>query len=128
MNEGRRYTITLEGMPPSGNQRKRMHHMRLYRIDREWATWAYCLLRDAGCAQRMQRARVRLTFVHALTHIVRDEDNCISSAKGIIDGIRDVCLIDDDPAHMELVVEQRVEKGKPRRVVIEVEELEDEGK
>jgi hypothetical protein len=115
----------LEGVPWSGNVRKRSHHMALYRHDRVWCAASGILAGDArrkrrGVAFPFAVAHVTVTFRFAKSSR-RDVDNYTAACKGILDGLKDGGLIvDDDTTHMTLAVVLEVDRINGPSTIVEV--------
>jgi Holliday junction resolvase RusA-like endonuclease len=121
--------LRLEGVPWSGNIRKRSHHMALYRHDRVWRAASGILAGDARRKHRnpsipwqfpWHKAAVTITFRFAKSSR-RDVDNYTAACKGILDGLKDGGLIvDDDTTHMTLAVVLEVDRINGPSTIVEV--------
>jgi Holliday junction resolvase RusA-like endonuclease len=90
--------VWIEGHPPGGNERKRMHHMGLYKVDKEWAAFA-------GWAFKAARASLPPGTPYGMCNLAiewhfrekrrRDWDNLMASLKGILDGLTGNLYADD---------------------------------
>jgi Holliday junction resolvase RusA-like endonuclease len=75
--------------------------------------------RALGLPQALERARVQFTLIHTRGPL-RDADNAQTSCKELLDAlIRGGLLVDDGPAHVELVAIVQVYGAQPG-VTIEV--------
>lgn len=117
--------MLIAGTPWSGNQRKRRHHMAVYRHDADWKhrSWSYAkdIVRRHGVvpADFGVPARVTITFQFR-TERRRDIDNWTAACKGILDGLVGVLIVDDDTKHIELVVRTEVDPmGASTKVEVE---------
>jgi Holliday junction resolvase RusA-like endonuclease len=75
-----------------------------------------------GLPQPLARAHVVVTFIYHSRRHVQDRDNLYARCKCLVDALKGLLLVDDDPAHLELVVRQQL--GKERGVRITIRPLE----
>jgi hypothetical protein len=112
----------VSGVPPSPNETRGLHWAALRRLRegfKEEAGWAAQAVFGGGCERLMERARLTCTVVKMGKPF--DTDNCYALLKPIIDGLKNVVIVDDSPDRLELVVLQWY--GKPKRVDLLLEEL-----
>lgn len=94
---------------------------------REQAAWAKAWKDMVNWEARGQRpvlpfkkAKVTIFLYHVRLF---DKDNAYFSVKHLVDGLKDIIIVDDSPHHIELVVEQvKVAHRVDEKVVIQIEE------
>lgn len=113
-------SVWIPDHPPGGNERKRKHHMALYKIDQEWAEvsgWAF----TAARASLPPGTPYGMCNLHIVWHFTqkrrRDWDNLMSSLKGVLDGLTGK-LYADDSSDCILEIRQSIQIGTKSGVQI----------
>jgi hypothetical protein len=115
-------TIEVSGHPPGVNQR--LHWQARRRLCRPFVDAVGWQAKTLGLQQRLERARVVVTFVHRSRRYMGDVDNLYSRSKCLVDALKGILIVDDSPAHLDLEVRQ--ELGRERSVRVEVWSAEQE--
>ena len=84
-------------------------------------TVAYMFAKAAGWTRVDIRARLTITLVFPKRR-ERDTDNLYSRVKATVDGLKDHFFVDDSKKWLELIVEERVERGR-KATIFELEEI-----
>jgi len=116
--------IEIPRVAPSLNSQIGQHWRHRKRTADLWQNEVYYALHQAGLtpAEPFPKARVAIRREGKRE---LDQDNLTGSAKPILDALRYAhVLVDDSPAHVELVVTQLARSKGPVRTVIEVTALE----
>ena len=111
-------------MPATLNQTLRWHWMKRHRYNEGW------FVRLLGAAGRPSfkpkgKAKLRITVYRSR---FQDKDNMYGSAKPLIDAVKKLgWIVDDDPKHLDLKVEEIKSKRKDQRteMFLEGESVED---
>jgi hypothetical protein len=110
------HVIELEGWPPSPNAR--LHPLERYRVTKPLAAEVAWQARALGLPRPYERASVVLTWIFWRTCDCQDIDNAWARAKPLIDALKGIAIVDDDPLHCELDVGQlRVGTTKRKKLV-----------
>jgi hypothetical protein len=125
--------FTIPAALPSLNVRDRMHWSVRQRQKRDlaWAVWA-AVAQFPGVVRDGPWDRTRVTITRCSAGEL-DPDNLAASAKPMLDVLCPVSkthpyglglIVDDAPAHCELVVRQEKAKRKNTRTVVRLERIE----
>ena len=118
-----RFSIEIPYLPKSLNHVLRMHKIVRNKYFTKCKTDVWYLVKAER--QRPKKpykiAKMIITFIFP-DNIVRDFDNLIGGAKGMIDGIKRAGIIEDD-CWQKLKLEFRGELGKKPETYIEVQEI-----
>jgi hypothetical protein len=114
------HVLEIEGWPPSVN--RRYHPIERWRLARPFAEAVGWQARALGLAAPYERARVILTWLYPRLTDVQDVDNIYARATPLVNALKGIVIVDDDPEHVELVVRQQhvATPDKKRLVRIEI--------
>jgi len=116
--------IEIPYLPKSLNQVLRMHRIVWEKYFTKCKNDVWALLYEKGNKRPKkpyQKAKLIMTFIFP-DNGIRDFDNLIGGAKGMVDGIKAVKIIEDD-CWQKLEVEFKGELGKSPKTCIEVQEI-----
>jgi hypothetical protein len=120
-----RHVLELAGWPPSVN--RRYHPVQRYRLARPFAEAVAWQAKALQLPRPYARARVTVVWQYWRTCDVQDPDNAVARATPLLNALKGIALVDDDPDHLDLVVRQekiRVPADRKNHVRLEIEQLE----
>jgi hypothetical protein len=109
--------IVVPEVAPSLNRLMRMHWAKRRKLKKKWDWIIHVSMYQRGMDFAALRGggKLQVRIIRRSVHIL-DPDNLHGAAKLILDAMCECgALIDDDPAHIELICEQ--ERGTPQTTI-----------
>lgn len=108
--------IVVPDLTPTNNVLLRMHWRRRRELNKSWA-WlikAALLLNDVDLSKLKFRKKRHVQIISYRKKLA-DTDNLIGGVKPLVDAlVANKILIDDDPAHLTLVVQGEIDSSSQR--------------
>lgn len=106
-------------LPYSPN--RRMHWGEKSRWAKAWKEAVFWAYYEAGVVHKRPLPEFAIITVYLYTTRPQDQDNSVASVKPIVDGLKGLAIIDDDPTHCEIrVITEKVAHKTEERVEIEI--------
>ena len=107
--------LTIDRPTPSPNLTLRMHWREQRRLTKTWDIEVLCAINGLEEVRKARFEEHRDVKIIRYGRKLLDPDNLVGSTKMLIDALRHAYLIwDDNPKCLDLIVEQKIDRKRPR--------------